>query len=186
MHNTYTHLLRWCGNSVPFTEIDREWLEEFICDNELLVHNNKDHPTFDCTRGRTFIDITVSNIYLETAVSDWRVDPSESHSDHKFLLYDVLIDVVDEDMKINIKRANWPAFRKYIQRNIYAIQKTHNLDSAHGFDAYAEASEELLKKALKESCPPPAVHQPMREESWWSYELTVLRDEVSALYLLWK
>jgi integrase len=28
--NTYTHLKRWCGDSVPFTEIDREWLEEFI------------------------------------------------------------------------------------------------------------------------------------------------------------
>ncbi len=29
-NNTLTHLQRWCGNSVPFTEIDREWLEEFI------------------------------------------------------------------------------------------------------------------------------------------------------------
>ena len=28
--NTYKHLIRWCGDSVPFSEIDREWLEEFI------------------------------------------------------------------------------------------------------------------------------------------------------------
>ena len=28
--NTFTHLKRWCGDSVPFTEIDRKWLEEFI------------------------------------------------------------------------------------------------------------------------------------------------------------
>lgn len=29
-HNTYTHLTRWCGPNVPFTDVDREWLEEFI------------------------------------------------------------------------------------------------------------------------------------------------------------
>ncbi len=28
--NTLSHLNTWCGESVPFTEIDREWLEEFI------------------------------------------------------------------------------------------------------------------------------------------------------------
>ena len=29
-NNTLTHLKKWCGESVPFTEVDREWLEEFI------------------------------------------------------------------------------------------------------------------------------------------------------------
>jgi len=28
--NTYTHLTRWCGSNVRFTDVDREWLEEFI------------------------------------------------------------------------------------------------------------------------------------------------------------
>jgi hypothetical protein len=29
-HNTYTHLLSFCNGTALFTEIDREWLEEFI------------------------------------------------------------------------------------------------------------------------------------------------------------
>ena len=29
-NNTLTHLKRWCGENVPFTDVDREWLEEFI------------------------------------------------------------------------------------------------------------------------------------------------------------
>jgi len=29
-HNTYTHLTRWSCPNVPFTDVDREWLEEFI------------------------------------------------------------------------------------------------------------------------------------------------------------
>ena len=28
--NTFIHLKRWCGERVPFTDVDREWLEEFI------------------------------------------------------------------------------------------------------------------------------------------------------------
>ncbi len=28
--NTYKHLLKWCGDNVPFSEVDREWLEDFI------------------------------------------------------------------------------------------------------------------------------------------------------------
>ena len=29
-NNTLTHLKRWCGDIVPFTDVDREWLEELI------------------------------------------------------------------------------------------------------------------------------------------------------------
>jgi len=28
--NTHKHLLKWCGDTIPFSEIDREWLEDFI------------------------------------------------------------------------------------------------------------------------------------------------------------
>jgi hypothetical protein len=28
--NTYKHFLNWCGDFVPFSEVDREWLQDFI------------------------------------------------------------------------------------------------------------------------------------------------------------
>ena len=28
--NTLKHLLNWCGDHVPFNEVDREWLPDFI------------------------------------------------------------------------------------------------------------------------------------------------------------
>jgi hypothetical protein len=65
-------------------------LEEFIIINDLLVMNEKtDVLTFESTRGRSWIDLTICNNILARNIRRWTCGEEESCSDHKIILFDI-------------------------------------------------------------------------------------------------
>ena len=66
----------------------QEW-EEFMVENELMVHNNKQSCTFENSRGFTSkIDWTISTDGLAEIITSWKVrEDIETLSDHKWIEY---------------------------------------------------------------------------------------------------
>jgi hypothetical protein len=104
-----------------------QMLEDFLFDNDLQLANDGLIPTFQTSWCKTFIDITAHNHYLEQPILNWRVDPRESFSDHKFIQFEVECEIISEDQILNFKKANWKIFDKYINKNIHRLNKPRQL-----------------------------------------------------------
>ena len=64
----------------------QEW-EEFMAENELIIHNNKHSHTFENTRGFTSkIDWTITTSSMAESITNWKVrEDIETLSDHNWI-----------------------------------------------------------------------------------------------------
>lgn len=63
---------------------------DFILLNDLDIINPEDSPpTFISTRGRSWIDLTMSSHNLTDFVSNWEVVTTENGSDHRYITYNL-------------------------------------------------------------------------------------------------
>ena len=108
--DTNSHSKLW-GNET--NQRGKKW-EQFIEDEELVVHNTGRIPTFESKIGKSCIDITCS-FRLPTRISDWRVLRSYNGTDHNSIHYTL------EQAKIMIpacrlyKKANWDTFKEVLR-----------------------------------------------------------------------
>jgi len=58
-------------------------LEEFLTICNLNIVNHRTEPTFETTRGSSYVDLTIVNNQLLRRVTDWTCGIQESCSDHK-------------------------------------------------------------------------------------------------------
>ena len=65
-------------------------LEEFITVNNLhIINENIGVPTFETRRGRSWIDLTLSNSQLLGNLTAWNIGDEESCSDHKLISFKI-------------------------------------------------------------------------------------------------
>jgi len=64
-------------------------LEEFLTIYNLHIINEKSEPTFQTTRGSSYVDLTLTNDQLLREVFDWTCGVHESCSDHKILTFNL-------------------------------------------------------------------------------------------------
>jgi hypothetical protein len=62
-------------------------LEDFITIQHLNIVNVRSEPTFETTRGSSYVDLTIVNNQLLRRVTDWTCGIQESCSDHKILTF---------------------------------------------------------------------------------------------------
>jgi hypothetical protein len=63
-------------------------LEEILTSQQMYIMNEKSYlTTFRSSRGKSNIDITITNDRLLSAVVDWRISYQESCSDHSVIRY---------------------------------------------------------------------------------------------------
>ena len=63
-------------------------LEEFLTICNLNIVNLRTEPTFETTRGISYVDLTIVNNQLLRRVTDWTCGIQESFSDHKIFFSD--------------------------------------------------------------------------------------------------
>ena len=67
-----------------------KFLEEFIITSNLLIMNEvTDIPTFETTRGRSWIDLTLCNNMLAQKTSGWTCSEEESCADRNIIFFDI-------------------------------------------------------------------------------------------------
>ena len=65
-------------------------LEEFLTVNSLHIRNdNTEIPSFETARGKSWIDLTISNHILLGHITDWSIGDEESCSDHKLITFKI-------------------------------------------------------------------------------------------------
>ena len=105
-------------------------------------------PTFETSRGKSIIDITLSNCLASERIKNWEVDTSLSFSDHKYILFDYNNLHKEQKFYRNIKRTDWIAFQSSLWNT---SDPKHDLTTREGIDAEAEALATTINSALKQT-----------------------------------
>jgi hypothetical protein len=74
-------------------------LEDFLTIYNLYIVNDKSEPTFETTRGSSYVDLTIVNNQLLRRVTDWTCGIQGSCSDHNILTFN--LGMVMRDKPIN-------------------------------------------------------------------------------------
>ena len=178
-------------------------LEEYLTTSELHILNNRTEvPTFEGSRGSSFIDLTLCNNEILRYVSKWSVLDEESCSDHNIITYSITAEQQNTFSYIRpmyiIKENNWETFDRNIIRqlalsfgvcNVNRNRKQIDnelkilLESSHNIEIsiakYLFALESSCEQSFYrlESCNK-IINR--RSVPWWSGELTTQRKVVNA------
>lgn len=102
----------------------KEW-NKIIEENQLIIINQGDVPTYESSRGSSYIDITLTNEKLYKKVINWKVEREEELlSDHNVITFEILLEKDNElntNTRYNMKKANWEKFKTEVQQEIMSI-----------------------------------------------------------------
>lgn len=96
------------------TDIRGEQIMNFAIKNNLHLLNEGLVPTFDPPHNQSasFIDLTLCNNKIKNLVHSWRVNGSDSHSDHRSIDLEFGFEPPPPPPVINKKKTNW---KKYLE-----------------------------------------------------------------------
>jgi hypothetical protein len=181
-------------------------LEDILTIYNLYIVNDRSEPTFETTRGSSYVDLTIVNNQLLRRVTDWTCGIEESCSDHKILTFN--LGMVRQDTPINntdyvglryiIKNEDFGKFEAILASNM--MTKLNCENNKEGLEKiyqelcnkinFYEDVHELVDTAF--SCITAACNTAFKVSrgakhlikkttvSWWTEELTVLRKRTNA------
>ncbi len=99
------HSMNWFNSSEDGRGVI---LNDFLAQNNLILHNNNEqNPTFYAIRNnqifRSSIDLTISNLSASTMVNNWHIIDTESLSDHRIIVFDIINQINKTEFKSTIK-----------------------------------------------------------------------------------
>ena len=182
-------------------------MEDFLTIYNLYIVNHNTEPTFETTRGSSYVDLTIVNSQLLRHVTDWMCGTQESCSDHKLLTFYLVM--VRQDRPVDntdyvglryiIKNEDYGRFEAILASNMMTtFNCENNNEGLEKIDEelcnkinFYEDVDELLNTAF--SCITAACNNVFKVSrgakhsikkiavSWWTEELTVLRKWTNAL-----
>jgi hypothetical protein len=181
-------------------------LEEFLTIYNLHIVNERSEPTFEKTRGSSYVDLTIVNNQLIRRVVDWARGIQESCSDHKIITFN--LGMVKQDRPINdtdyvgiryiVKNEDFGKFEATLVSNIMFKFNCENKEGLEKIDQELcdklnlyDDVDGLVDTAF--SCISAACNTAfkvtrgakhvLRKNTvpWWTEELTALRKRTNAL-----
>jgi len=183
-----------------------KFLEEFIITSNLLIMNEAtDIPTFETTRGQSWIDLTLCNNILAQKTSGWTCSEEESCAEHKILFFDIeAVEVSGNAQQYPGKCCftntdDWVTFVDKLAMNLLANFNCRNCpndltkcdeelsntvkqcsDTGETMHKFPSAVTAACKAAFKVSRPSKRATKE-RSVPWWTSELTILHKKALAL-----
>ncbi|KAI4473630.1 hypothetical protein M0802_016019 [Mischocyttarus mexicanus] len=160
------------------TDARGEALEGLLSQFKLHVINKaSENYTFDNTRGQENIDVTVVSCNCLRLIRKWRVQNSETTSDHNLITFIIKtgFNVIFrlKNSRFNVKKADWEKYRNKL------VKLTHScirVDDAISATETASDVESAILEAAKSSIPTKIRFS--KSAPWWNSTLTKLRKEV--------
>jgi len=87
-----------------------KWLETVLFQNNLVIANIGDMPTFVTSIVSAVIDLMVCTPSILNQIRDWHVNPEDQESDHRRLEFDLMEAPPKPPRTWDIKNANWKLF----------------------------------------------------------------------------
>lgn len=151
-------------------------VEELMAIYGLSALNSGNVSTFVSARAESIIDITLVNDWCPPVVN-WRVDLSDSMSDHRYIRYNFnLSNVSIIKQGRNFSHANWDYFRA----NLAMLECPEVIPTPDGIDQAVIWLTEEIWRVLDEVAPKSELKS--RKNSWWSNSLAKFRRELRSLW----
>jgi ribonuclease HI len=184
-------------------------LEEYLSSRDLNIMNEESElTTYQSTRGRSNIDVTITNNSLLKILTDWQISTDDSLSDHNII-------------KFNIGQCNYgiqykytgtryitteETFRKFDDNLKEGIAKEFEMQNKDDFETqddilakYIQDTDDIeqavgkLQTAITTSCKKSFktrwnTNKMTKQKSvpWWTAELTIKRKRLNALRRLYQ
>ncbi len=162
-----------------------EEMEDMILEHNLFILNEGSRPTFRTNRASTIIDVTLVNqeAMQTLGIADWKVEETESLSDHKYISFHCATIEPITERKRNFRKADWSAFSTTtsVATILSKWEDANNGETSAVLNKLASTLYEVIEKGLDRACPPkrPVAHK--RPNNWWTSDLDKLRGELRRL-----
>ncbi|GIX87744.1 hypothetical protein CDAR_617201 [Caerostris darwini] len=157
-------------------------LINFCINNDIIIENSPDlPPTFDCSRGQSWIDLILSkNLNHDLALE---VSDEISNSDHRLLQLTWEQEKIESTQKkgIKVNHSNWFD----IKQTIFKIINNNSHLELHSLQQQIDTiQKEIFDKT---SYTPNNNRKPNKRNTvWWTLELKIKRSKTRALRRLYK
>jgi len=181
-------------------------LEEFLTSQQLYIMNEDSYlTTFQSSKGKSNIDITITNYRLLSAVVEWEINDQENFSGHNIIRYGIRQDTAPHpvlntgEVKYKVRKDDKKAFKQNLTRlfeqklaktrNVVSTQTLDNVlctrvTNAPGVELLVEEFYEVLEAACRTSfrySRPTHANSTHKTVPWWSEELTMMRKRLNSL-----
>jgi len=150
-----------------------EYLYDFILNNNIVVCNRGNSPTFLNSLTSQIIDVTLTNSAGCDMVSNWHVLDKHSFSDHRYITFSISFSSITPVIPPNKRKMNWPLYRKILTATLPALQD-HSIVSAYDLDSAVDTLTAACEKASRAACPS-QVSNRRKMPCWWNAEISSAR-----------
>lgn len=153
-----------------YTDVRGQTVAEWVAENDLVVLNVGDKPTYLARGYSSVLDLTFATEDVSKKIKQWRVNDNESLSDHKYISFKT----VEEKKKMipNKKKCvGWRASKldkPKLNQMASEIEINEKTISIEGFS-------NTLKKLCNETMPKRLITPWRKSVYWWNEEIAQLR-----------
>ena len=148
-------------------------LAEWLAEEDLIVLNQGDTPTFVRGYSESHIDITFCTRGLSKRVTQWRVLQGETLSCHQHIVYHLEKTNANRN-EINKRNTGWVINKEDIQKVVEEVGKT--FEKSNSSDMNAEVVRKTLTDACNKIMKKKASPRNKRPVYWWTEETAQKRQ----------
>ena len=180
--DTNAHHTQWGSTNVNNRG---EALLEYILGSDLMVCNQGNQPTFVAQDRREVIDVTLATIGMQGWIKDWTVDPRETFSDHRLIVFTLECSPCRAVSKYrNVRKTDWGKYLQLLERRTADIDVSMPT-TVEGVDRLCAAIEGSVISSFEESCRL-VTQKSKKTPPWWHDELRTLRNDANRLTRRWR
>lgn len=147
-------------------------ITEWIAENDLVVINKGNKPTFQRREYSSVLDLTLATADVMNRVTNWEVSDLESLSDHNYIIFEVAEETPPPRQRI-IKNEGWQVKkldRQKLQQVLSESREEASTPSANAFThTLAQICDQTMPKRRSARRGQPVY--------WWNEEIASLRRE---------
>lgn len=143
-----------------------EILVEWLMEEDLVIHNQGDVPTFVRGDSTSYIDLTFSTRGIAKQIRNWRVIEEENLSLHQHICYDIdEYRVTTEQRKNKVKSKGWVVKKEHMEKMTEEIGRQIRTNT--GNIEHKELTDMVIK-ACNKAFAQKTYKQSRKSVYWWS------------------
>jgi len=135
-------------------------------------------PTFECSTGKSIIDLTLSR-GLKLQINEWKVCKADNHSDHHTLRYYLVDEVIELPPVRPWDKADWTMFSNEASKQNITLPEYINQGVV---EKLVDQLYDCIDRAIDKACPKTKASKVVLSNPWFTKGLSVKRKEVFALW----
>lgn len=155
---------------MTYTDTRGQAVAEWVAENELVVLNQGDKPTYLARGCSSVLDLTFATEDVSRKVEHWRVGYEESMSDHRYIIFKIMQEKRDNTPKKK-EYTGWVVSKLNRQKLSQIASEIVINNDTISVDGFANVLKELCNKTM----PKRMIIPGKKSAYWWNDEIAKLR-----------